>query len=338
MKMKKILNAMGMLSAMAAALLTSCSEWTDPESLDLSTPTLGSENPEAYAAYLVNLREWKATDHAVVMGSFDNSVSEPTSRAHHIASLPDSLDFVILGTPEPVSWQQQEMRQVRAEKGTRFLYEIDCRAIESAWDASAAGTEPAGDFASYAASSLKQSLAYCGQYGYDGVLVWYAGRSTLHMTQEELETYTARQQALLRPIGEWLSANGSKCFLFGGDPTTLLDKSLLLEAEYLVVDTSDATSVDELTYAVNSCLGSDIPSGKFVVTVPTALDSDFDPVGYYGSQMALPLAAEWMTRPSAAFTRAGLLIRDIQRDFYNASLIYKYSREAIDTINPSPKN
>lgn len=326
-------------------LLGACSEWTEPESLELSTPAFGSEDPEAYAAYLANLREWKTTDHAVVMGSFDNSVSEPTSRAHHITSLPDSLDFVILEQPEPVAWQQEEMHRVQADKGTRFLCEIDCRAIEQDWEmlqtpAAALTSEEGtpGDFASYAAGVLEQSLNRCSTYGYDGVLVWYSGRSTLHMTQEELEAYAERQEALLAPIEEWLSQNESKHFLFGGDPTTLLDKSLLLGADYLVVDTSAATSVDELTYAVSSCIGSDIPSDRFVVTVQTALDSDIDPIGYYGSQMALPLASEWVTWPEDSFTRAGLLIRNIQRDFYNASLIYKYSREAIDRINPSPKN
>ena len=331
--------------ALGVLLLGACSEWTEPESLELSTPAFGSEDPEAYAAYLANLREWKTTEHAVVMGSFDNSVSEPTSRAHHLTSLPDSLDFVLLEEAEPVAWQQEEMRRVQAEKGTRFLYEIDCNAIEQAWNtlqnpaaapASEEGTP--GDFASYAAEALERSLACCAKYGYDGVLVWYSGRSTLHMTAEELESYTARQQALLEPVEEWLSGAEASHFLFGGDPTTLLDKSLLLKADYLVVETSAATSVDELTYAVRSCMGSDIPADRFVVTVETALDSDTDPIGYYGSQMALPLASEWVTLPSDSFTRAGLLIRNIQRDFYNASLIYKYSREAIDRITPSPKN
>lgn len=330
----------------SAMLLGSCSEWTEPESLDLSTPAFGSEDPEAYAAYLSNLRSWKTTDHAVVLGLFDNSVSEPTTRAHHVSSLPDSLDFVILGTPALVSWQQEEMHDVQTRKGTRFLYEIDCRTIEQSWDALqdsadesiSEGVVP-GDFATYAAGILERSLALCGTYGYDGVLLWYSGRSTLHMTDEELAEYTARQQALLEPVESWLSETaGAKSLLFGGDPTTLLDKSLLLQAEYIVVETSEATSVDELTYAVTSCMGTGIPTGNFVVTVSTAVDSDTDPIGYYGSQMALPLAAEWVTRPSSTFTRAGLLIRDIQRDFYNASLIYKHAREAIDTINPSPKN
>lgn len=331
----------------SALLLGSCGEWTEPESLDLSTPAFGSEDPEAYAAYLANLRSWKATDHAVVMGWFDNAVSEPTTRAHHIASLPDSLDFVVLGTADLVAWQLEEMRDVQTRKGTRFLCEIDCRAIEQAWDAlqdsdgeaTLSAESASGDFATYAAEALEHTLSLCGEYGYDGVLLWYSGRSTLHMTEDELAAYTARQQALLNPVREWLSGAGaSKCLLYGGDPTTLLDKSLLLKASYLVVETSDATSVDELTYAISSCMGPEIPTGNFVVTVATAVESDTDPVEFYGSEMALPLAAEWVTRPSDSFTRAGLLIRDIQRDFYNASLIYKYSREAIDTINPSPKN
>ena len=105
-----------------------------------------------------------------------------------------------------------------------------------------------------------------------------------------------------------------------------------------MVDTSAATSVDELTFAVRSCMGPQVPAGRFVVTVPTVVRDDPDAVGYYGKEMALPLAAAWMTRPSADFTRAGLLVEGIERDFYNAGLIYKHAREAIATVNPSPKN
>ena len=325
-----------LLAVPAAFLLASCSDWTDPESLGLHTPEIGEEYPEQYAAYLENLRSWKATAHQAVLATFDNSTAEPSSRAHHIASLPDSLDVVVLTAPQLPEWQQTEMEQTRRDKGTRFIYAVDHDGLRSDWEA--AGGADAAEWTAYLAERMATAFDACEQYGYDGVLVRYNGKSTLHMTQEEMAVYTAEQRAFIGPVTEWVDGSESKLFLFGGDPTTLLDPKLLLKADYIVVDTSAATSVDELTFAVRSCMGPQVPAGRFVVTVPTVVRDDPDAVGYYGKEMALPLAAAWMTRPSADFTRAGLLVEGIERDFYNAGLIYKHAREAIATVNPSPKN
>lgn len=324
------------LLAPAALLLAACSDWTDPESLGLRTPERGEEYPERYAAYLENLRDWKATEHQAVLALYDNSTAEPTSRAHHIASLPDSLDVAVLGTPELPDWQQLEMEGTRSDKGTRFVFAIDHADLRSDWEAIEADAAP--EWADYAAERLAAALGLCDRYGYDGILVRYSGKSTLHMTEEELKAYTAEQSAFIGPVTEWAEANETRLFLLGGDPTTLLDPKLLLKADYIVIDTSAATSVEELTYAVYSSMGPQIPTDRFVVTVPTVVRDDPHAVGYYGKEMALPLAAEWMTRPSDGFTRAGLLVEGVERDFYNAGLIYKHTREAIATLNPSPKN
>lgn len=332
-------------SLLLAALGAGCSEWTEPESLDLNKPSVEEQDPALYAAYLANLREWKASEHAVVMATFDNSTVEPTSRAHHIASLPDSLDIVWFARPELAAWQAEEMRTVRERKGTRFVCAVDCAAIEAAWEAQQtpqpeadadADTEEA--FAAFVAERMADAFAACTQWGYDGLTVWYTGRRTGHMTPEELAAYTARQEAFMAPLRTWVAANGEKLFLFGGDPASLVDRTILASADYLLLDTDDATGVDMLTYIVLSNLEEGIPSDRFVVTVRTVTAGDTEAGGYFGKQMALPLVAEWVTLPSAEFTRAGMLIRDVQRDFYDAALIYKHTREAIDLINPSPKN
>lgn len=336
--MKKILIPLMML----ALAPVSCSDWTQSESLEMNRPSLEEQHPEQYAAYLENLRAWKKSKHAVVLASFDNSTLEPATRAHHIASLPDSLDIVVLQTVDLPEWQRTEMADVRTRKGTRFIYAIDCARLESDWKALSESAEDTSSevpaLTEYVAERMTAAFDACDAYGYDGAAVWYVGRSTAHMTEAEIEAYRAEQEAFIGPVKAWTEAAADRLFLFGGDPTTLFEPQLLLAADYLLVDTSTATSVDFLTWAVSSYLGDNIPSTRFVVTVPTVLAGDPDGLGYYGDRMALPLAAEWVTRPSADFTRAGLLIEDIQRDFYNADLIYKHSREAIATINPSPKN
>lgn len=314
-------------------LSASCSKWTEPESLEIHKPSLGEGDSAAYEAYLSNLRSWKGASHQVVLASFDNTTLEPVSRAHHIASLPDSLDYVLPVMLRLPRWQHDEMKAAQQRKGTRFLCTLDCAAIAGEWDA-----ESSLSFGEYAASRVAEVFDLCGEYGYDGVLVCYSGMSTMHMTEEELAAYTARQNAVLGPVRERLNGGWSGDFLFCGNPKWVLERSMLLKARYIVVDTDSASSADRLTYEVLSCVVSDVPSSRFVVTVSTAETGVNDPAGWYGSEMALPLAAEWVTRPSPEFGRAGLLIRDVQRDFYNAGIIYKNVREAVATINPSPKN
>ena len=70
-----------------------------------------------------------------MLATFDNSTAEPSSRAHHIASLPDSLDVVVLTAPELPEWQQTEMEQTRRDKGTRFIYAVDHDGLRSDWEA-----------------------------------------------------------------------------------------------------------------------------------------------------------------------------------------------------------
>ena len=52
---------------------------------------------------------------------------------------------------------------------------------------------------------------------------------------------------------------------------------------------------------------------------------------------AIGALAEWLLLP-AEFGKAGLGIMDVQYDYYNSAMIYRYTKEAIETLNPSPKN
>ena len=38
------------------------------------------------------------------------------------------------------------------------------------------------------------------------------------------------------------------------------------------------------------------------------------------------------------FGKAAVGIMDVQYDYYNSTMIYRYTKEAIETLNPSPKN
>ena len=83
--------------------LAGCSEWTEPQSVDLNVPTLESQNPELYAQYLQSLKEYRDSEHKVMIAKFDNVPGAPAGRAEHINCLPDSVDYVILNNPDNLS-------------------------------------------------------------------------------------------------------------------------------------------------------------------------------------------------------------------------------------------
>ena len=113
---------------------SSCSDWTEPESLELTyTPTVSEQNPQLYDDYLKDLREYKSGEHNYMFVSFDNKAEEPTKQAERLIALPDSIDFVSLNHPELLNEAlQTEMDKIR-EKGTRTLYRINCTVVDELW-------------------------------------------------------------------------------------------------------------------------------------------------------------------------------------------------------------
>ena len=111
----------------------SCSDWTDPESINIHTPSMEEQNPELYAQYLESLNNFKATDHQVVIVSVNNVSTVTTSRSQHLTDMPDSLDYICLNNTMEVNQANiSEMKEVR-RLGTKVLGLVDFDAIESTW-------------------------------------------------------------------------------------------------------------------------------------------------------------------------------------------------------------
>ena len=116
----------------SALTMTSCSDWTDVESLQLNTPTFEEQNPQLYADYLKDLNRYKSEEHKFTFVSFENPQGSPGKQAERLTVVPDSVDFICLNNPEVSPEVQAEMVKIR-EKGTRTIYSIDYSSIENAW-------------------------------------------------------------------------------------------------------------------------------------------------------------------------------------------------------------
>lgn len=347
--MKKIIRKslrFSMLSAAFALLLTGCSDWTEYESLDLTTPSMDAG---LQADYIRNLKTYKADAHKVVFVSFENPAVGPTRQAERLTVLPDSLDFISLNNPDnlPPAYID-EMNAVR-KKGTKVIYSIDFATLETKWaeiqKADASLTEK--DALSYISEQTEAMLALHDKYGYDGIVFVYNGRSTIAMTQDELTRYSGRQTAFFDAVSTWRETHGKACFSYKGQAQYLLDanKTILADCDYVILETTSANSAAALTIAANEAIASgNIPSDRFVISVETTRYDDEDMIhGYFNQVDAAGNAvrsiwggAMWVGEPSE-FTRAGMFILDAQYDYYDNVPVYFHLREAIGIMNPSPK-
>ena len=121
--------------AAAAISFASCSEWTEPESVGFHYTTLEEKNPGLYKAYFQSIRDYRDSEHKVVIAKFDNKATAPAGRAEHITCLPDSVDYIILYNPEVSATIACEMAEVRELKGQKVLYQIEYKAIENEYKA-----------------------------------------------------------------------------------------------------------------------------------------------------------------------------------------------------------
>jgi hypothetical protein len=348
MKIKTII-----LLIIAAVVVTACSDWTDPETLPIENPSVEANNPALYQQYLENLRNYKKTDHQLLIGFFNNSDKSFLSRGTHITSVPDKVDIVALMYGDNlVDTELKEIDALRKDKGTKVIYSIDYDAIaaqiavtireaEEAAEA-AAGDEEAPEiivpeFLDLLTSELDRQFALLAKYSYDGLCLGYVDLSIQFPTIVDVERITQVQDMLFTRLAG-VAAN-AKLLLFAGAPENVLDKSLLEQFDYIILKTFAAVDKRGLDVIAATSLRDEVPADRIMVSaMPLSLDpTDLKTGAFSDASCAIVGMAQWLKIPGY-FTKSGLAIYRINDDYYNPETDYKYTREAIEIMNPSPKN
>lgn len=361
-KLKTMIRGIAAIS-FALVALTSCSDWTDTESIKLKEPDITQQNPELYAKYLGSLRTYKQSPHKIVVTKFDNKAEDPVGQGEHLSALPDSIDYVILNNSDSLGdWCDQEMKDIREQKGTKTLYEINYNTIEAAYKAKLeadaenqpeiAADESEGDsgedtpvvdsFLAFCEQQMTDYIALFSKYGYDGINVVYNGVNTLGLTEEEKTRLTARQEAFFGKIATWKEANPNAVMFFEGTPQHLLyDNTLLQKATYLIVPATSAMSANELRLQTEFMIADSVPTDRFLFGVSIPVVGD-DKTGYFSTtnadgstQYAVTGAALEVLSAEGDYTKAGICVDHAQQDYFNATKVYKNIREAIELMNPS---
>ena len=359
------------LWAAVAVLAASCADWTETESLKIRYPDIKTDNPELYDAYTKSLREYRGSDHKVVICKFDNKFSAPAGQGEHINALPDSVDYVILMNPDTLSEEiQAEMEEVRQVKGMKVLYEIsysdivsDYKAYAEEWNAAhpetetAEGEEPAvADPAdtlvslnNYVKPVVSEALELFSKHGYDGINVSYTSVNPLSVPEDDKPALLETQESFLGAVREWRAANPEAVFFFEGAPQYLLseDTSLVGGADYIIIPAESEQNAYAYTYAVNQSLRlGNIPSDRFIIGVTTvSLTDPGDTDGTFlgksdnGEELtAITGAAYWVSEKTSEFTKAGICVSNAQNDYFNIQFVYPNIRKAVSIMNPSPLN
>lgn len=319
----------------AAALLASCSEWTEAENKDF-LPQIKQNDP----TYLASVRDFKAGEHKVTMMHVQGSASAPNRQNQHLTALPDSVDFFLMSATDDLHpTYVSEMAAVRADKGTRTLNVVDYTAIRTLWEEmrdEAADTEHEGDyteekFVDYCKAETQKQLDNCDRYGFDGLVVSYLSSAASTPAVPFVETVEA-----------WRKNNPEKLLFVRGYPAYLakLENQTFIEGcDYIIILTQDAKTSVPISRKVRDQLKTGVPTDRIVIeaSVPALADGGDD--AQVGA--TVQVAAEWVMDPKTASTvqcdKAGLAVSNAQEDYFNAP-IYKKIREALAILNPEPEN
>jgi len=355
----------------AVALLASCSDWTETESLKIKYPDLRTDNPALYERYTQSLRDYRGSDHKVMIGKFDNKPTAPAGQAEHLNALPDSIDYVILMNPDNLGDEiQNEMAEVRSEKGMKVMYEIsyadiisDYKTYVERWNAEhpettpaegeePAPTDPADTLVAqnpFVMDAVAAQLEYFSEYAYDGLNVSFTSINPLSVKDEDKPALLEDQEAFLGGIREWRRDNPDALFFYEGAPQYLLseDMSIVTGADYIIIPAESQLNVYGFSYLVNQALRfGNIPSDRFVIGVTTvSLTDPGDTKGTFidtddnGVQLtSITGAAYWATQKTSEFSKAGICVSNVQNDYFNIQFVYPNVRKAISIMNPSPLN
>lgn len=363
--------------ALTAAVLGSCSDWTDSEGVDISRPSLEEQNPALYAQYLAALRAYKASEHKLTFVMIDNRDGlAPIAQNQRLTAYPDSVDFICMTHPENLASEYaDQMAEVR-KKGTRVVCEIDYARIESEWEALQApetdepetddtvtpgdvtdgvqeeagsegdATDSADDsaFLAFCRERVEALTTSCERYGFDGMTFTYDGPVLSSLTPEQTTLFAGRLGVVYEVLKSWHAAHPEKLLFFRGGPHKLADCSLLSECSYVIVMARKATSREELSVEMSRAYVEGVPTDRLIIGVTAPALDGSDELGYFiqtdaaGKPIsAIVGAASWVLELSG-YDKAGLAIDRAWNDYYDLNRIFPNIRQAIYIMNPVPEN
>ena len=351
--------------AVCGAALTSCSDWTEPKSIDVKYGTI--EEAENYPAYLESLREYRATDHTQIYAWVDLTEDAPKNQSQRVTSLPDSIDVLVMTATtnlDPVV--ASDLQKVRQEKGMKVLFDIDfdalkaqhtelCAlnavdrekleaefavkdlddpAVKAEYDQKlAALTDP--ELKDFLIENITSSLDYVKKTSLDGAIFSFDGKSINYLEGSELAEYTENKNLFLGAASDWFKNNPGMMFDYVGKPQNIDNADLLADFNRLFIRQSmNATSVNNFDFIYTSVANvNGVPAEKLGM-MTTFISSDENDVktGYLtNGSYAIDALTTWLTGHKVA----AVGVKNVQVDYFTTpSYSYPHVRALIQAANP----
>lgn len=295
-------------------LPVACSDWNDPEAVDIDINSAKDQNPELWARYMQVLHTYKQSKHYMAYARFDNSQEKPVNEGGYLRSLPDSLDMVTLSNSDKISDYDREDILLLQEKSTRVLYLVDY-AIQAAAFADAAALGAWLDKAVAAADELKlDGFAFTGMPLYSG-------------TDAELAAHKEKSRLIVSKLSA--AVGQDRLLVLEGDPA-FVDNADLDKLDYIVLNTADLTNVTDLKLQVAGVLASGALSKDKLLLAARMGGQIIDEASV--KQDAVTLMTD---RVASLGPFAGLGIYAIGDDYYSPKMNYEITRTVIQVMNPS---
>ena len=289
--MKKLI-----LTAIAAAAIVSCSDWTQTEPLEPVVRYPWQESPQLWEEYKASVREYKERDHSIIYACLENSPEKVTNEKHFLRSLPDSLDIVTLTNAAAFSQHDAEDLAWVQSFGTKVLYHIaDFSAAEAA------------------ISSVKAN-------GLDG----FSFTASYKFGDQE---HTAAISAM---IDRLVSAKSEgQLLVFEGNSLAIpADKRESID--YYVLNCVDYEKIHNINLGVYEAVEKcGLPAEKILLSAKVGAIIEDE------SKSKVDALSEMTERVVTYGNLGGLAVYDIEKDYYHYDGNYVALRGAIQTLNPS---
>ncbi len=351
MKMKNILPLM---SAAALTAFVSCSKWTESENLEYHK-TPAEEHPEEYAAYLSSIRDYKATEHRVMLVTMEGTSTFPSRQNQHLISMPDSADYILMKNAFDLhETLAGEIKEVYDTKMTKSLVYVDFSLANDAWDEYDNAREEAGkpepaaeEIKKFFADHAQMQLDLCDRYGFFGIVVSFLGNTSTQKMQASLEGF-------LTPVKSWIEDNSDKLVFLRGSirnintfalETEGLKFNFAGESTYHIIAGGENSSVTPVNQHISRTLGTlegkeNVPQDRVILELTVPSEAIPEQKGFTPYEAA----AKWLLPtlglnpdgtpienffPKTKFTPCGLCVENAHDDYFDLDMIYKRIRTGI---------
>lgn len=313
--MKTIVNKLlkCILLLMISVLPAACSDWNEPESVNLDINSAKDQNPELWARYMQVLHTYKQSKHYITYARFDNSLDKSVNEGNYLRSLPDSIDIVTLSNPDKLSDYDLEDIPLLQEKSVCVLYLVDYATQATEID----------DIATLGIW-LDKIIATMNELKLDGFA--FTGIPLYSGTDAELVTHKEKSRMLVSKLSA--AVGQEKLLVFEGNPA-FVDAADLGKLNYVVLNTADLTNVTDLKLQVAGVLANGLPKDNLLLAARIG-EQITDENGVNHDAVTL------MTdRVVSLGPLGGIGFFSIGKDYYSPRMNYEITRTSIQLMNPS---